>query len=537
MANQFQDLTSEDFGEALPANLETPAQTAARLKTERDKLPKVKEQPSKAELIEPSWLKRGLAGAGRSMVNKYRGLTGQGPAEGEELEQDTTGRIGGLLPDVLGSVMVPARILPQAAYGFATRAVEPAPNLLERLVAGAKGSAEFGGGQAAASAAVRGVNALSGNLTHAGTAAKAAKLADLNLTAGDILDSRLLRLAEEKSILAPGRNQADEIAKVMNTEGGDPITVAIKSAYDAAQAKVSNAAARLDDLISAGNLPHVTPRKTYEHIQQIAKRSPDTLKNVRDPELQQILEEVASYPSGRIPKGMGFAQLDELRKALGPVMAKVEMQSKSGASNVTTADANRWKQLYRGIMEDIDAWGAKSATEDALKAHKELSSTFKSEVLPLREHPVAGKVLEGGYARPEDLLRDLTSPRNRSVINDLYGKLDIAGQNAFDALRLAKRGSKEFIKGEPSTLTLPEKVGIYGALGASPMWLPNLANSAVPIAGVLAAEQALVHGLNSPIGRAIASGSPKAARGALSDAAIQAGIRPAAPELFREAME
>ena len=234
---------------------------------------------------------------------------------------------------------------------------------------------------------------------------------------------------------------------------------------------------------------------------------------------------------------MGFAQLDELRKALGPVMAKVEMQSKSGASNVTTADANRWKQLYRGIMEDIDAWGAKSATEDALKAHKELSSTFKSEVLPLREHPVAGKVLEGGYARPEDLLRDLTSPRNRSVINDLYGKLDIAGQNAFDALRLAKRGSKEFIKGEPSTLTLPEKVGIYGALGASPMWLPNLANSAVPIAGVLAAEQAMIHSLNSPIGRAIASGSPKAARGALSDAAIPAGIRPAAPELFREAME
>ena len=497
MANQFQDLTSEDFGEALSANLETPAQTAARLKADRDKLPKVKEQPSKAELIEPSWLKRGLAGAGRSMVNKYRGLTGQGPAEGEELEQDTTGRIGGLLPDVLGSVMVPARILPQAAYGFATRAAEPAPNLLERQVAGAKGSAEFGGGQAAASAAVRGVNALSGNLTRAGTAAKAAKLADLNLTAGDILDSRLLRLAEEKSILAPGRNQADEIAKVMNTEGGDPITVAIKSAYDAAQAKVSNAAARLDDLISAGNLPRVTPRKTYEHIQQIAKRSPDTLKNVRDPELQQILEEVASYPSGRIPKGMGFAQLDELRKALGPVMAKVEMQSKSGASNVTTADANRWKQLYRGIMEDIDAWGAKSATEDALKAHKELSSTFKSEVLPLREHPVAGKVLEGGYARPEDLLRDLTSPRNRSVINDLYGKLDIAGQNAFDALRLAKRGSKEFIKGEPSTLTLPEKVGIYGALGASPMWLPNLANSAVPIAGVLAAEQARAEGVRS----------------------------------------
>lgn len=525
--NKYLDLTSEDFGEAAQQVAQTPAQLAGTLTKER--APFTEPAPTRAEEIEPSAMKRFLAGAGRSLVNKYRGLTGGEEAEGKELESDLAGGLGGILPDAIGSMAVPARILPQAAYGFATRAAEPAPNVLERLVAGAKGGLEQGAGQALAGTAVRGVNALNNDLTRAGTAAKAAKLADLNLTTGDILDSRLLRLAEEKSILAPGRSQADEIAKVMNTEGGDPITVAIKTAYDTAQAKVSDAANRLDALVSAGNLPSVTPRKTYETLQQIAKRSPDTLNNVRDPELRQILGEIATYPAGRIPKGMGFGQLDELRKALGPVMAKVEMQSKSGSSNITTADANRWKQLYKGIMEDIDSWGAKSATEDALKAHKELSSTFKTEVLPLREHPVAGKVLENGYARPEDLLRDLTSPRNRSVINDLYGKLDIAGQNAFDALRLAKRGSKEFIKGEPTSLTLPEKIGIYGALGASPMWLPGLSNAAAPIVGGLALEQGLVHALNSPIGRMVASGSPRAAAGPLSNAATYAGLRSAVP--------
>ena len=511
----FQDLTPEDFGSpSVPKEGVAPGAP--------------KELTAKE--IEPSALKRGLAGAGRSMVNKWRGLTGETePAPGAELEEDTAGSIGAMIPDALGSMLMPARIIPQAIYGVATKAVEPASNALERVVSGLKGGAEFGGGQALASGAVRGINALGGRLSRTGEAAKAAKGAGLNLTAGDLADSRLMRLAEEKSIHSPSRNQADEIANIMNTEGGDPITLGVMNAYKAAQDKVTGAAGRLDQMIQSGVLPGVTPRKTYEMVKEIARRSPDTLNNVRDPELRTIIDEIISYPAGRIPKTMDFGKLDELRKALGPVMAKVEVQSKSGASNITTSDANRWKQLYKGIMNDIDSWGSKAATEDALKAHKELSSTFKNEVLPMREHPIAGKIINERYDRPEDLVRDLTSPRNRSIVNDLYGRLDMGGKNAFDAIRAANRGTKEFVRGEGAALTFPEKAALYGAGLTSPAWAPMAAGAAPWLAGGLIGEQALVHGLNTPVGKALIAGSPTAAKNPLANAALYSGLRTAVP--------
>lgn len=531
----FVDLTAEDFGEApapkAPAGT-NPATgkrfTGDELKTE------MFGAPSAAAEIEPNPLKRGLAGAGRTFVNKWRGLTGQEAAPGYGLEDDTAGQIGAMAPDVIGSMAVPARILPQAAYGFVTKAMEPADNILERGVSGLRGAGEFGGGQAVAGTLVRGANTLAGNLTREGQVASAAKGAGLNLSAGDIMNSKLLRLAEEKSFRSPSAGQADEIAKLMTQEGGDPITLGVKSAYDAAQGKVSAAASRLDGLIKEGSLPGVTPRNLYDSVREIAKRSPDTLNNVRDPELRAVLDEIANYPAGRIPKNISFAQLDELRKTLGPIMSKVEMQSKSGASNINTADANRWKRLYKGIMEDIDTWGSKSATADALAAHKELSSTFKNEVLPLREHPVAGKILDDGYARPEDLLRDLTSARNKSIINDLYGRLDQGGKNAFDALRLTTRGSKEFVRGEPAS-GWSRPLTVTAGLTA-PAWAPSAMSAAPWVLGGLAAEQALVHGLNTPVGKAIAAGSPQAARHPLGNAAIYSGLRAALPQGALRAM-
>lgn len=490
--------------------------------------------PSAAAEIEPNPLKRGLAGAGRTFVNKWRGLTGQEAAPGYGLEDDTAGQIGAMAPDVIGSMTAPTRVLPQAAYGFVTKAVEPADDLFQRGKAGLRGAAEFGGGQAVAGTLVRGVNAMGKNLTREGQIASAAKGAGLNLSAGDIMDSRLLRLAEEKSFRSPSAGQADEIARLMTQEGGDPITLGVKGAYEAAQGKVSAAAGRLDGLIKEGNLPGVTPRNLYESVREIAKRSPDTLNNVRDPELRAVLDEIASYPAGRIPKNISFAQLDELRKTLGPIMAKVEVQAGSGASNINKADANRWKRLYKGIMEDIDAWGSKSATADALAAHKELSSTFKNEVLPLREHPVAGKILDDGYARPEDLLRDLTSTRNKSIINDLYGRLDQGGKNAFDALRLTSRGSKEFVRGEP-TSGWSRPLTVTAGLTA-PAWAPSAVSAAPWVLGGLAGEQALVHGLNTRLGKAVLSGSPQAMQNPLGNAAIYAGLRAALPQGVLRAM-
>ena len=525
---KFQDLTAEDFGEApapkAPAGT-NPATgkrfTGEELKTE------MFGAPSEAAQIEPNPLKRGLAGAGRTFVNKWRGLTGQEAAPGYGLEDDTAGIIGGMAPDVLGSIAAPARVLPQAAYGFTTKAIEPADNLLERGVSGLRGAAEFGGGQLLASGLVRGANALSGNLTREGQVAAAAKRQGLDLSAGDIMDSKMLRLLEDKSVMSPSRGQADQVASLMTRDGGDPITNGVRNAYETAQGKVTAAATRLDDLVKQGNMPGVVPRNMYDALREIGKRSPKTLDAIGDPELRAVVDEIVSYPAGRIPKNISFSQLDELRKTLGPIMAKVESQARSPSSNINTADANRWKRLYKGIMEDIDGWGSKSSTADALAAHKELSSTFKNEVLPLRDHPVAGKIIDGKYDRPEDILRDLTSVRNKSVINDLYGRLDQGGKNAFDALRLTGRGSREFVRGEPASLAKP--LTVTAGLTA-PAWLPSAIPAAPWIVGGLLGEQAIVHGLNTRLGKAVLSGAPQAMQHPLGNAAAYAGLRAALPQ-------
>lgn len=531
---QFQDPTPDDFAE--PVEAPRPAGTnpvTGQPFTTKEVVREMLGAPSKASEIEPNPVNRFLAGAGQALTNKYQGLTGGEPAPDFGLSEDLAGSFGQAAPDAVVSMAAPARVVPQMVYGAATRAIEPG-DPLERAANAAKGAAEFGTGQALASGVVRGVNAATGNLTREGQAAAAARTAGLDLSAGDLTNSKLLQLAEENSFASPTKGQAGQVAAIMTTKGGDPITLSIKSAYDAAQGKVAAAASELDALIATGKLPNVTPRETYRMVHEIARRSPDTLKNVRDPELQQMLMDIANYPKGRIPKGASFSSLDELRKVLGPVMAKVDMQSKSGASNVTTADANRWKQLYKGIMTDIEGWGSKAATEDALKAHKTLSTTFKNEVLPLREHPIAGKVLDGDYARPEDLLRDISSVRNKSIVNDLYARLDTGGQNAFDALRMAGRGNREFRLGEERRFPWAKPLALTGA--ATLPFVPG-AMTAVPwFAAALGGEQALVHGLNTRLGKTVLSGSPRAAQSPLGNAATYSALRTAAQQGGLEAL-
>lgn len=528
--SDYKDLTEDDFTEAKPAP--APAGTnpaTGKAFTNPEVMRELLGPPSAASAIEPSWLKRGLAGAGMSMVNKARGIRGEPSVEGYGLAEDTAGSIGALLPEVAGSMLAPARVLPQAAYGAVSRGIEPAPNVLERGVNALKGAAEFGGGQAATQGLVRGINAATGNLTREGQVASAAGQQGLKLSAGDIMDSNILRELEKRSIKSPSAGQAEQVAALMADPKNNPLVNAVQNAYQTAQGKVSEAATRLDDLVAQGGLPKVTPRNTYDALRQIGTRSPKTLDAIGDPVLRQRVEEIIATPAGRIPKGMGFSELDELRKVFGPIMSKVEMQSRSGASNINAADANRWKQLYKGIMDDIDSWGVKGAAEDARAAHKELSETFKNEVLPLREHPVAGKVLSGGYERPEDLVRDLAlAQRNSSVNKQLYDRLDIGGKNALDAFRMAKRGSKEFVRGDQDSGWV-KPLALSAGLTA-PAWAPAAGGVLPWLAGGLAAEQALVHGLNTPIGRAIAGGSPQAAKSPLANAAIQSGLRVALPQ-------
>lgn len=523
--NAFQDVTEDDFAppkEARPAG--TNPATGNQF-TAPEMFREVVGKPSAAAEIEPNPLKRGLAGAGWSFENLAAGLLGKPGVESYGLKDDAVGVFGAAVPQIAGSMLAGERVLPQALYGAAVRGMEPAPNMLERGINAAKGAAEYGIGQGIASGIVKGSNAAAGNLTRRGQIANAAELQGLDLSAGDILDSKLLRLMEDKSIASPTAKQGEQIAGQMADPVNNPIYNAVTTAYERAQTKVSDAANRLDTIIQQGGLPNVVPRNFSDAVKQISQRSPSTLNRIDDPVIRGKLEAIAATPNGRIPKGMTFSELDEMRKVLGPIMSKIEMQAKSGASNINNADSNRWKQLYKGIMTDIDQWGSKKATEDALAAHKELSSTFKEEVLPLREHPVAGKILSGGYDRPEDMLRDITSARNKSVTNQLYDRLDQGGKNAFDALRATQRGSREFVRGEP-TSAWAKPFALTAGLTA-PAWAPGVGAALPWVGGGLAAEQALVHGLNTKLGRKMLGGLPEAAANPLANRAIYAGLRSA----------
>lgn len=521
MGSEFNAVTEDDFLDPKPLPAGTNPATGKPFTFDEVKR-EVLGGPSKAAEIEPSVLNRILAGAGLTFTNKWNGLTGKDAAPGLGLEEDTAGRIGSMLPDAVGSVAAKLSVPAQALYGAMTRAVEPG-SPQDRAGAALKGALEFGGGQAVASGITRGANALTGNISRAGQYSKAASQNGLDLSAGDMLESPMLRLLEEKSFASPSGNQMGQVSKMMANPKDNPVVHAVTGAYQAAEGRVASAVADLDGLIAQNNLSGVVPRKTYDAIQQIAKRSPDTLNNVRDPELHDMLLSIANYPSGRIPKRVEFSRLDELRKVLGPIQAKVDQQSKSGASNVNTADANRWKQLYKAILSDMEEWGATGANADVLAAHTRMRDTFKNEVLPLREHPFAGRIIEDGYDRSEDIIRDLTSPRNRTSIDALYQRLDQGGKNAFDALRSAKRGTREFRTEAPASTRWEKPLALTG-MAALPFIPGGMA--AVPWAvAALAGEQALVHGLNSRVGKGIIAGSPQAARGPLSNAAVYSALR------------
>ena len=453
-----------------------------------------------------------LAGAGSAFDSYGRGLTGQKADDTSELMKNLPARIGSMLPAGIASVLGGPTVLGQAALQGGLAAMEPG-GITERAPRAILGGVLGGLGQAAASGLVKGSNAALGDFTRAGQVQSAARGAGLDLSAGDMLDSDALRLAEKLSLGSPSKGQGAQVGNLMTAKQGDPISKAVTDAYEAANGKVADAASQLDDMIAANpTMPKVAPVETVATLKEIASRNPQTINNIDDSVLR---DKIQALVNGKAVPNLSFSEMDELRRAVGPVMAKIERQSESGASNVTTATANRWKKLYGSVIMDLDSWGNKSnLTQDALDLHNTMKDTFKNEVLPLRDHPIAGKILEDKYQRPEDIVRDLTAPKNKSIVDDLYQRLDQGGQNAFDAFRMAKRGSKEFVTGDqPASgwmkpLTLSAGTGLAAT---APTWLPTLGGvipSAPAIVGGTALEQALVHGLNTPLGKKILGGSP-----------------------------
>lgn len=538
MSEQFQEITEDDFVATAPRPAGTNPDTGKPFTTREVMSEMLGEKNSRAAEIEPSAVKRTLAGAGLALTNKYRGLTGQPAADDFGLNDDTAGRFGTMLPDATVSMAVPAQIVPQALYGAATRAIEPgSPS--ERVGAAVRGATEFGGGQAVASGLVRGLNASTGQLTRPGQYANAARLNGLDLSAGDITDSNMLRLLEEKSFSSPSAGQMGQVSKLMADPTDNPIVHAVRTAYDAAQGRVKDAAKLMNDAIATHNLPGVIPRNTYSAIQDIFKHSPHTLQAIGDPALKEMLEQIATYPAGKIPRSTDFVKMDELRKVVGSIQAAVKKSyyadGKIGGKLLQGTDLMRWSKLFGAISDDLDNWAPSGAPKEVLDANKAMRDTFKNDVLPLREHPVAGKILDDGYSRSEDIVRDLTAARNRTAIDSLYDRLDQAGKNAFDAFRAAKRGTREFRTEGTHAMRWEKPLAITGA--AALPFVPG-GMAALPwAAAALAAEQGLVHGLNSRVGKAILSGSPQAARNPLANAALYSAARTGAQETGRAGLQ
>lgn len=460
-------------------------------------------------------LQLGLAGAGHKLKSLYAGVTGGDEVPSYDLYKNTSARIGSMIPQAVASALVPPSVPAQMALAGGMGAMEPG-GPVTRLGNAAGEALGAGAGQAAATGMVKGVNARRGDVTRAGQVQQASKANGLDLSAGQMLDSPTLQAAERASVLSPTRQQAEQVATMMTNPKGDPISLAVNTAYDTANGRVKDAVMSLDSLIAANpKIPKVAPIETVATLRDIFKHNPESIRNIDDAVLRTRVEALAT---GKAVPNLTFSELDDLRRAVGPVMAKIETQSQSGASNVTTATANRWKQLYGATVQDIDNWGTKSGlTQDAVNLHNHMKEVFKQEVLPLRNHPIAGKILEGKYQRPEDLVRDLISTRNKSIVADLYPQLDQAGKDTFDAIQMAKRGSKEFVSGEPAPgWTKPLTITAATAAGATaPHWIPPM-SAALPLAAVLAGgEQAGIHALNSPWGKKWVGGSPAIASGNL----------------------
>ena len=460
-------------------------------------------------------LQLGLAGAGHKLKSLYAGVTGGDEVPSYDLYKNTSARIGSMIPQAVASALVPPSVPAQMVLAGGMGAMEPG-GPVTRLGNAAGDALGAGIGQAAATGMVKGINAMRGDVTRAAEVQQAAKGAGLDISAGQMLNMPVLQAAERGSIMSPTRQQAEQVAALMTHPQGDPITKAVTNAYETANGRVKDAVDSLDSLLAANpRMPKVAPIETVAVLKDIFRRNPETIRNIDDAVLRTRVEALAT---GKAVPNLTFSELDDLRRAVGPVMAKIETQSQSGASNVTTATANRWKQLYGATVQDIDNWGTKSGlTQDAVNLHNHMKEVFKQEVLPLRNHPVAGKILEGKYQRPEDLVRDITSNRNKSTIEDLYQHLDQGGKNAFDAIKMAKRGSTEFVSGEPSSQwAKPLSITAAAAAGATaPHWIPPM-SAALPLAAVLAGgEQAGIHALNSPWGKKWVGGSPAIASGNL----------------------
>ena len=484
--------------------------------------------------------KLALAGAGSVYNRIWQGVQGNPAPDDSMLLNNSAARWGATgahgLNSMLGGVTAPG----QMAYGAVEGALQPG-SAMERGVNALKGAATSGLGQLAASTIIKGANAGLGNYSRAGEIERAAHAQGLDLSAGDMIPGpmgKALQIGERNTPFSPTKGQGAQVAELMTAPTGDPISNGVRNAYEAAQVKVSDAASQLDNILAASpNAPKLVPRETVNLLREIKARHPETFNNIDDAVLRDKIQTMVGTNPGQIPKGMTFTELDEIRRAIGPVVAKIQKQAQSPSSNITTTTANRWNGLYKSILDDMEKWGTKSqVTADALDAHNLMKETFKNEVLPLRSNPVSGKILNDGYARPEELLRDLTSGRNKSIVNDLYGRLDQGGKNAFDALRMAQRGTDEFVKGsasQPAWVRPLETAGITAAL-LSPAVVPGAMGAitaAAPYAiPAIAAEQGLVHGLNTGLGKAVVGGSPLATRNPFLNSALYATGRQSAQQ-------
>jgi hypothetical protein len=439
------------------------------------------------------------------------------------------------LPGAVATLAAPPRALPQALLGAGLGALTPNSGAVDTGLGVLGGGLSSGAGQALVSGAGKTVNALRGEFNPVKEVYDFAKKHNVDLSAGDVSKSSTLSKAEALAFKSPTGSQGEQIADFM-TNGGKTNNIlqdAVKSNYAIATQKANEAYAALDAAASAAGVRGIVPRQTYEALRAL-KPYRSTIDNIDNDIVRARLLDIVDSDETKIPKSMSFAELDALRKSLGPVMQKIKLQAPSPFSNITSENSGTWQQMYKKISNDLETWGgaldpnspwyskklSEGAPPDIVAAFKNSKDVFKNEVLPFRDNDIASKLIDGGYdGAPEMTVRDLLKKGNATKVRELkalFKENPQHGRLVVDTLTGAQRGSHDFANSSASARggngwMLPSAV--MGAAGASLIPLavsnPGLAAKLALAAGL---EQGGVHALNSRVGLPLLMAKPNTNR-------------------------
>jgi len=524
MADDYSKLSDEELDNLIagrvnaPAGQGTKAATTARAAVQ-EKSARVEGGPPIAEQIEPSAVKRGLAGMGGAMLEPVMGLAEKAqlafPGEGAEgaanikrvaderaqrrmyqrqLEETPAGQAGAFAGEVLPYVAAPARIPAQMAAAGGLGFLRGGPDRptgigSELMTSGARGGLEAattGVLMKGAQLAGRGANAALGRFSDEGadalrTNAAAERLGLPSPTVGQLMPRSAMGKIE--SVL-PGRDeliegQAKALGSKMSKDivtpegniadvGGvylDEMKNAVQKRYQLAGEKYK----AVDELVDSQGLGNLFPVYTARSV--TATNSPGYTT------ASELLGRYGFDAAGM--QGMKAADLGKLplrfedyhtmrvatNKALGALDRGIGNAERMGNAVPTENKAARkWlSDLKTALDSDAENWATRhAANAEAVGAYKDATAYYRDVVAPtILDNPLARKVAStrSGYPSGDAALRAATSTSGIPMVERLRPTMTPQGEDMTTVLRNLPEVAETLLS---KTGTAPERQGALG---------------------------------------------------------------------------